>query len=178
MRKFASPSSKKSQSPLHHAPFIKSNFNPLHLQQDHETRDKNIHFYSTNIRNQNQMLSNADLLRGFKSTFLKSEDYDFRKGKFTKELEKKTLKSSHKKSSKSIKKSDTRAKMDDNLKACLDNIYNANQNSFQATKEAQRKHQKNLQPQFKSDRSILEGANLENIQKLIGKKILSGRAQI
>lgn len=121
------------------------------------------------------MLSNADLLKGFKSTFLKSEDYEFKKGKFTKELEKKSVKSSHKKSTKSIKKQDSRGKMDDNLKACLDNIYSVNHNSFLGQRETQGKQQKSFQPKFKSDRSILEGVNIQSIQKLIGKKYQSGR---
>jgi hypothetical protein len=103
---------------------------------------KEIQFYSTSLKNTNNILNNTDLLRGIKSTFLKSEDFSFKKGRFTKALEKKSLKSSHKKSAKSIKVEQAKTRIDGKMKLCINAICNKIDNSVIYETEKFRKSKK------------------------------------
>jgi len=159
MSKYYKNSSRKSQSPLHQAPFFKSNFNPITNDHTMDHRDKNhkhnLHFYSTSLKPANNIMNKTDLLRGIKSTFLRSEDFSFKKGKFGKALEKKHLKSSNKKSIKTIKVGRSKSRIDGKMKLCINAICNQDDNSKIYDKEKYRKSKKSVK-KMNSHRSILD----------------------
>lgn len=126
------------------------------------------------MKNTNNVLNNTDLLRGIKSTFLRSEDFSFKKGRFSKALEKKSVKSSHKKSSKSIKTNKGKNKIDGKMKLCINAICNKNDNSSIYETEKYRKSKKSNK-KVSSHRTILDRVQAKSISGFLSKKGQSGR---
>jgi hypothetical protein len=127
------------------------------------------------------MLNNTDLLRGIKSTFLRSEEFSFKKGRFSKALEKKSLKSSHKKSSKSIKASANamngskmKNKMDGKMKLCINAICSKNDSNSRYEKDKFCKSKKSAK-KITSHRGILERVQAKSISSFLSKKGKSSR---
>lgn len=113
------------------------------------------------------LLNKNEPVRGAKSTILKSEDFTKKKGKFSKALEKKSLKSSQKKSMKGMTTTSgrNRSRMDGKMKLCINAICNQDDNTkLRRSKKSSKK--------FISQRSILEG---KSISGFVSKKGRSAR---